>query len=141
VRIDTGTIARSGGAVDGRPAPVLQAVDDVHLPQRPGAIQRPADDPAYLFGQLVDQTRSGEMQLPDVEVEVEGRVEYPVRVVELEWHPDEAPPQRLELTDERGVLGVHRRIGVVVGAGPFEDHQAGDMPERRRCLHVEECGV
>src|ERR1700754_3620569 len=32
-------------------------------------------------------------------------------------------------------------IRVVVRAGPFEDHQGGDMPERRRGLHIEERGV
>ena len=139
----------SGGAVDGgvvvfgqqRPATAVQAVDDVDLPQRPGAVHRPADDPADLLGELVDHAGPGQMDFADVEVEVEVGVGHPVRMVESERHLDETAAQRLELADQRGVLGVNRRVRVVVRAGPFEDHQARDMPERRRRLHVEERGV
>jgi hypothetical protein len=73
-----------------------------------------------------------------MEVEVEVRVGHPVRMVETERHPDEAPPQRFDLAHQRRVLGVHRGVRVIVRAGPFEDHQARHMSKRRRRLHIQE---
>jgi len=94
----------SGGAVDGGvvvfgqqcPAVAVQAVDDVDLPQRPGAVHRPADDPADLFGELIDHAGPGQVDFADMEV----GVGHPVRMVQSERHPDHTAPQRLQLTDQ-----------------------------------------
>ena len=46
--------AVNGGMVDlrqHRDAPVLEAMDQVELPERPGAIERPRDDPRHLLGE------------------------------------------------------------------------------------------
>ncbi len=124
-----------------RPPAVPEAVDDVHLPQRPGAVHRPLDDPADLFGQLVGQTGPGNLHLSDVIVQVEVAVGRPVRMVKSERHLDNAPSQRLQHADEGGELGVHGRKRLVVGPGPFEDQQQIHVPEGRRGLRVEEGGV
>ena len=139
----------SGGPVDGgvvvlgqhRPVAVVEAVDDVHLPQRPAPVHRAADDARHLVGQLVDHSRTGQMDFADVEVEIEVRVVHPVRVVETQRHLDQSSAQRFEFTDEGGVLRVDGAVRIELLAGPLEDHQPGDVTEGRRRLQVEEGGV
>jgi hypothetical protein len=76
-----------------RHAPLGQAVDDVELPQRVRAIERPRDDACDLLGErmLVARRRGG--GLADVEVEVEVLVLDPVRVVQAERHLGQAPAE------------------------------------------------
>ena len=54
-----------------RPAAVLEALDDVDLPQRAGAVHRPPDDAGDLLGELVAAPGRGQAHVADVEVEVE----------------------------------------------------------------------
>ena len=139
----------AGGAVDRgvvvlreqRPAAVLEALDDVDLPQRAGAVHRPADDAGDLLGELVAAAGRRQAHVADVEVEVEVRVHHPVRVVEAHRHLDDAAAHRLELTDLRRVAAVHRRVRIEVVVRPLVDRQAVDVAERRRRLHVQEAAV
>src|SRR5271165_1463841 len=77
------------------------------------------------------------MDLPDMEVEIQVGVGHPVRMVEPEWHLDEAAAQRFQHAHQRGVLGIDGREWVVVRTGPLEDHQPRDMSEGCRRLHVQ----
>ena len=60
----------------------LEALEDVHLPQRPGAVHRPADDAGHLRGELLVVAGRRDGHVAEVEVEVEVGVGDPVRVVE-----------------------------------------------------------
>ena len=120
---------------------VLQALDDVHLPQRAGAIHRAPDDAGDLIGELVGPTGRRQAHVADVEVEVEGRVVDPVRVVEVQRHLDDPAAHRLELADLRREAAVHRLVRIEVGARSLVDGEAVDVTERRRRLHVQEAAV
>ena len=73
-----------GHAVD-----VVQALDDVHLPQRPVEVERAGDQPGDLDAQLPPVAGLGQGDVADVELEVEVRVLDPVRMVEVERHADQ----------------------------------------------------
>ena len=64
---------------DGESIP-LQAVDDPHLPERLPAIQELGDDPPAETLQLSFITRVGKVGMPQVVVEVEGRIIDPDRI-------------------------------------------------------------
>src|SRR5207253_1969157 len=74
--------------------PVLEAVDQVQLPQRPRTVEWSREDARHLLGQLLLATWRRQRDLAYVEVEVEVRVVDPVRVVEPEGHLDELPLER-----------------------------------------------
>ena len=78
---------------------------------------------------------SGQMDFADVKVKVDIGVGDPVRMVKPERHLSQTAPQWLQFADQRGELGVHRRVRVEVGARASEDHQSRHMAERRRRLH------
>ena len=94
-----------------RPRSALQTLDDVHLPQRPAAVHRPADDACDLLGRAGRPARRGELKVADVEVEIEVGVVDPVRMVEAERHLDDAATDRLELADQPGVLAYTAAYG------------------------------
>ena len=71
-----------------------EAVNQVQLPQRPGAVQRPGVDARHLLGQLSVGPRRRQGDLANVELEVEVRVVDPVGVVEVERHLRQPPPER-----------------------------------------------
>ncbi len=85
-----------------RRVPGAQAVDEVQLPQRPRAVQRPGDDARDLRGELRVGAGPGEGELAHVVVEVEVVVVDPVGVVEAERHLGQAPAQRRQ---QRQALG------------------------------------
>ena len=82
-----------------RHAAALQAVDQVELPQRAGAVQRPGEDPRDGLGQLAVVAGRRHRRVADVEVQVEVRVLDPVRVVEPERDLDQPPAERRQQVD------------------------------------------
>ena len=59
--------------------PLLQPLDEVHLPQRPGAVQRSGDDARHELLELLHGARAGQRRLPHVVGEVEVVVVDPDR--------------------------------------------------------------
>ena len=88
-----------------------EAVDQVHLPERARAVERPRDDARHLLGELLVVARRRQRQLADVEVEVEVGVVHPVRVVEAERHLGQPPAQRRQQRQPLGdqVVDVRER--------------------------------
>ena len=69
-----------------RDVPVRQPMDQVHLPQRSRAVERPREDPRDLLGQLAVGRRRRQRQLAHVVLEVEVRIVDPIWVVQAERH-------------------------------------------------------
>jgi len=94
----------TGGAIDrgvvhlreDPEAIVRKALDDVALPQRPGAVERSGDDAADGLGQLLGVPGRRHCVMAHVEVDVEVRVFDPVRQVQTHGHLDQPPPERGE---------------------------------------------
>jgi hypothetical protein len=120
-----------------------QAADDVQLPQRLGAVQRPRHDPRDLLGELLVASRRGQAELAHVEVQVEVEVVDPVGIVEAERHLLQAPAQRRQ---QRQALG-DQRLDVGEREVPgrrrrrVEDRDARDVPALARRLEREELRV
>ncbi len=95
-----------------RNAIVLQPVDQVHLPQRPRPVERPAKDPRHLLPQLLVRRRRRQRDLAHVVLEVEVGIVDPIRIVQAQRHRLEPPPERRQ---QRKPLGQH-----VVDVGQFE---------------------
>ena len=89
--------------------PVGQAVDEVQLPQRPRAIQRPRGDSRDLLADLGVRRGLGQRELAHVVLEVEVRIVDPVGVVEVERDAAQAPAERRQ---QRQALG-HQRLHVL----------------------------
>ena len=70
-----------------RDVPIVKAVDQVGLPQRPRPVQRSREDARHLLGELLVAGRRGERELADVVLEIEVGVIDPVGVVEPEAAP------------------------------------------------------
>ena len=120
-----------------------EPVDQVHLPERARAVERPRDDARHLLGELLVVARRRERQLAHVEVEVEVGVVDPVRVVEPERHLGEPPAQRRQQRQALGDQVVHRleRQLAVRARGGVEDGQPADVPALARGLERQELGV
>lgn len=80
-------------------APVGQTLDQVHLPQRPAAVQRRAGDPADRLVELASTARSLDAIGADVVLQVDFGVLPPHRMVELERNVDQFPAERIELVE------------------------------------------
>ena len=135
------------GVVDLREQPdvlaALDPVDDVELPQRVRAVERPRDQPRDRLGDLPLVARRRHRAVADVEVEVEVRVLDPVRQVDAERHLGELPPERRQhvdaLADEPADV-----LELELAARPRRrvvDRQARDVPVRAARLHREELRV
>ena len=85
--------------VDHRYAAIGQTLDEVHLPQRPAAVQRRAGDLADGVVEFPATTGGGQRPRPDVIAEVDLAVLPPHRVVELERDVDEFVAQRVQLIE------------------------------------------
>ena len=81
-------------AAGGQPDDVVEALDDVHLPQRPAPVERPRVQPRHLDAELPPIARAGQGDVPHVVLEVEVRILDPVRVIEPQRHLHEALPER-----------------------------------------------
>ena len=66
---------------------VLEPVDQVELPQRSCAIERPGHDPRHLRGELLVGRRRRQCEVAHVILEIEVGVVDPVRVVESRTEP------------------------------------------------------
>jgi hypothetical protein len=84
-----------------RDAAAFEALEDPQLPQRPGAVQRPARDLGDHLADLVEPAGRGHAHAPDVVLEVEVRILDPHRVVQAERCRDELPPERREQVESR----------------------------------------
>ena len=121
---------------------VLEAFDDVGLPQRLVAVERSTDGAGDHRVELGRPARRRHGDVADMEVEVEVGVIGPVRMVETERHLDQATAQRDVVVDgslHAGavlVVRVERRV-----VGPIEDEDAAHVTETATGLQVEETGV
>ena len=70
----------------GQPVDVVEALDDVHLPQRPAPVERSRVQPRHLDAELPPVARLRQRDVAHVVLEVEVGVLDPVRVVEPERH-------------------------------------------------------
>ena len=120
-----------------RDAAALEALDDVHLPQRARAVQRPCVDPRDLLGELMVIARRGQGQFAHVVLEVEVGILDPVRVIEAERNQREPPAERRQqmqaLQQHRG----HALRGQDTARcrGRVVDRQARDMAMGTAVLH------
>ena len=126
-----------------RDVSIVQSVDEIGLPQRPGPVQRPREDARHLFGELLVAGRRRERELADVVLEIEVGVVDPVGVVEPQRHRFQAPAkrgqQRQALGDERlqvVELEPARRPGARIEHG-----ECADMTGLARALQREELRV
>ena len=139
------------GPVDGgvmelgqhRDATVAEAVDQVELPERMGAVQRAGDEPRDLLGQHPLVAGRGQRELADVEVEVEVRVVDPVGVVDPERHLGQAPAKRRQQVQPRGdQLGDRLERQLAAGRGGLVvDRQGADVGVVAAVLDRQELGV
>ena len=123
---------------------VLEALDDVHLPQRAAPVERTAGDVTGDVGQLVVAAGRGGGDAPQVVVEVEVGVLDPHRVVEIERDGGQSLPElrkqmqsaleelldrveRVATLDRRRVER-HGRRHVHVVVGRLEIQEAGVQP-------------
>ena len=119
-------------------AAVVQSLDDVHLPQRFGAVQLLGEDPRGEPQQRVQVARLRQRGMADVVGEVELRVVDPQRKPGLERRVDHALPVARHQVQSRPHV-CHELV--VVRRRPVEQHDAADVHVRRRALLGEEPGV
>ncbi len=136
-------LAVHGEAARRRAGHVVQPLDDVGLPQRFAAVERPRVQPRHLDAQLSPVARVRQRNVAHVELDVEGRILDPVGTVEGQRHPDQPPAELRELLEARReeaqhVLEAHpavRRRGGVV------DGERGDVHEIVAALELQEHGI
>ena len=123
--------------------PVLQAFDEVQLPERLRPVQRPGVDALHEVGQLTVASRFRQCRPAHVEVDVEVGVIGP-------HGPGQSPRNEHDLLTEPGhevLPGGHHPDQVVEGhpltwACPrVQDRNTGDVHVHDRSLQVEERGV
>jgi hypothetical protein len=141
----------AGGAVDrgvvhlgdlGDPAPLVDAFDDVQLPQRAGAVEWPGVDTADHLGQLLRGAGRGHGVVADVVVEVEVRVLDPVGQVDPERNLDQPATEGGQLVDAlQDDLPRRLDARAAGGVGGVIDVQRRHVAEGGLGLHVEEAGV
>ncbi len=123
--------------VDDRDPVVGQALGDVHLPERPIAVQRGAGDLADQLVEFAAAAWRGHPGLPDVIVEVDVVVEHPHRVVQLHRNVDKLVAQRRHRLKSRKRHGTEH-VEVVAGhAGHVEDADFQGVHVNFRRLRVE----
>ena len=121
---------------DGEPV-VLEALDEVHLPQRAGPVQRPAHDPRDQVVELVVGTRARQRRAAHVVGHVEVLVVDPDRVGEVAGHPAHA---LAVARDEGDPVADQPDEALVVepALGHLEDRHAAHVHRGGRLLHVQE---
>ena len=106
----------------------LQALDDVHLPQRAAAVHRPPDDAGDLLGELVGVARRGQAQWRMWKSRSKFGSSIQYGWSRCERHLDEPPAHRLELADLRLEALVDRGVRVEVGVRPIVDRSPYTWP-------------
>ena len=144
-------ISAPGDAVDGRVVDlgqqadvvVLQSVDQVCLPQRPRAIERPLEDPRHLLGQLGIGRRRRQRDLAYVVLQIEVRILDPIRVVEVERDRLQPPAKRRQ--KRQPLLDHVQQVGELeLPVGPrarVEHRQRSDVPRLARRFERQELRV
>ena len=124
-------------------AAVGESLDQVELPQRAAAVQRPGDDATDLLGENGVVTWGGQREFADVEVDVEVGIVEPVGVVESERHFGQPPAKRREAVqpsrDQRAQCVACGRA--VRGGGRVVDAQSADVAVGAPVLQCEELGI
>ena len=127
--------------VDGLPA-TLQTVDEIGLPQRTAAVQRPRMQPCRLHCQLAIITRRGQRQLADMELDVEIGVLDPVRLIQPKGHLHQAAAkQRDQMQPGLDELGQPLKRQRLAARGRIEDGHAAHVPVCRRRVERQKCGI
>ena len=123
-----------------RRAAAGEALDEVHLPERAGVVERPRHQPRDQLRELLVRARLGQGRAADVVGDVEFGVVDPDRPREVARHvPDLLPVarhQRDPLLDE-----LDEPVVVEARLRPPEDRHRADVHRRARFLQVEEGGV
>ena len=133
-----------GGVVqlgEHRPSAVTETFDDVHLPQRAGAVHLATNDARHLLGQLVGPAGRRQADVADVVFEVEVGVVDPPWMVERERHFDQLAPHRFGLADQRAKPFVDNGVWIELRGRPLVDGQSADMTKCGLCLHVEKTRI
>jgi len=125
--------------VQGELASLVDAFDEVHLPQRPRPIERPGREARHHLLELAVRAWRRHRDEALMELAVERRILDPIRVIEPERHLDQP------------TAGVGRQAVQVLGVGGLflrctpmrcrrvgEDLQTAHVPVVRRRLHVQE---
>ena len=122
---------------------VVEALDDVELPQRLRQVERAGVEAGRLDAELPPVAGPGQGDLADVVLEVELAVLDPVRVVEVAGHPHDLLAERpgevqagLEVVEHVGERHLAARRGRRV-----VDADRRDVRRRVRPLAVDERGV
>ena len=135
---------RHEGEAAGRHAgDVVEALDDVQLPQRPIEVEGPRHEASHLDAELAPVAGRRQGDVADVELQIEVGILDPVRVVEVERDADESLTEHAGLVEplvdviedalERdGAAGRGRRV---------VDRDAPARHVRARRLGIEERGV
>jgi len=126
--------------VDQRNAAILQALDNVQLPQRPGPIERPGDQPADHVLQLGRSSGFRQRRPSNVVRQVEIRVVHPHRPRQ----PTRNETDPLPVTRHQGQPSgdeVDQVLVVERARGRLQDHHAPDVHRCGLVLGVEERGV
>ena len=125
------------GLGEDREAVVLEALDEVHLPQRAGPVQRPAHDPRDEVVELVVGARARQRRAPHVVGHVEVLVVDPDRVRQVPRHPAHA---LAVARDEGDPVADQPDQALVVepALGHLEDRHAAHVHGGGRLLHVQE---
>ena len=122
--------------------PVLEPLDDRHLPQRAATVELPAGDVGGQLGQLAQPARLGRDDAPDVPAEVEVRVLDPDRMVQAQWHVDQPSAERRKQVEP--IVEHLLEALEAVAAGNRRGIEHRDLQRvhvQRWRLHVEEARV
>ena len=121
---------------------VGQALDDPHLPQGLGPVERMTGDVAGQVGQLAQATRTGHRGPPHVVVDVEVGVVDPHRVTQAERDLHQPTPEHRGAGDPGGDGLLHPLEGIAPGdGGRVENQGEGHVHVESRCLEVQEACV
>ena len=122
--------------------PVLEPLDDPHLPQGPVPVQLAADDVGREVAQLAHPARRGQRRPPEVVVDVELGVVHPDREAQAHGHLDEAALEDRDLGDAvvDELADAPERVAVRHGRG-VEDGDHGHVHVQGGRLHVEEARI
>jgi hypothetical protein len=122
------------------PLHLSEALDDVELPERPGAVQGAGVEPGRRDAELAPVAGLGERDVTDVELEVEVGVLHPVGMIETEGHLDDPLPKVRHPVQTALDVGedLLERDLAPGGTGLVVDGQGGHVHGCAGCLQGEE---
>ncbi len=122
---------------------VIEAFDDIRLPERPVGIQRPCMQPSRLDAKLPPVAGFRQRDVPHVKFQVEIRVVYPVRMIQAHGHGHDALAERARfvqafLEEPQDVLERHRTAGsgrLVIDSKTADVHRhIARLQVKERCV-------